>query len=324
MTMSHKFVFLPPVFPTVAQWTAALMEAVDKIDVVVCDSREAALVALPQARAAFGTLDPELLSCAAKLKWLACPVAGPSPSFYFPELTASKVTVTNVRGIYNDHISVHIMAFVLAFARNMHVYSRDQFRGEWHGNSEGGEAIYLPQATALIIGVGGIGAETARHCAYFGMHVIGTDPRVDTAPEGVSEIYPAEALDDHIARADFVIMTAPQTPRMERMMDMTRMRRMKKTAVLINIGRGANVVLDDLADALNEGVIGGAALDVFEEEPLQPGHRLWSAPNFMMTPHVAAAGGFLEDRRRGLLVDNCRRFFAGEELLNVVDKANWF
>ena len=119
-------------------------------------------------------------------------------------------------------------------------------------------------------------------------------------------------------------MTAPQTPQTERMMDLEQMRKMKSTGVLINIGRGANVVLDDLAQALEEGVIGGAALDVFEQEPLPPGHRLWGAPNFMMTPHVAAAGGFLEERRRNLLVDNCRRFFAGDELVNVVDKANWF
>ncbi len=315
--MSKRFVFLPPPFATVTEWKAALEDAVNGVDVTICDSREAALAALPQARAAYGTLDAELLKCAVNLQWLACPAAGPQPSFYFPDLVASDVTVTNVRGVYNDHISVHIMAFVLAFTRNLHVYLSDQFRGEWHGRSEQGEATYLPRATALIVGVGGIGAETARHCAYFGMHVIGTDPRV-------SEIYPPEALDDHIGRADFVIMTAPQTPQMERMMDLARMRKMKSTAVLINIGRGANVVLDDLAQALEEGIIGGAALDVFEQEPLPPGHRLWSAPNFMMTPHVAAAGGFLEERRRNLLVDNCRRFFAGDELVNVVDKANWF
>ena len=322
--MSDKFVFLPPVFETIAEWKSALEEAVNGIDVTVCDSRGAALAALPQARAAYGTLDPDLLRCAPNLEWLACPFAGPPPSFYFPELIASDVTVTNVRGVYNDHIAIHIMAFVLAFARNMQIYLRDQYRGEWHGHSEQGEALYLPRATALIIGVGGIGAETARHCAYFGMHVIGTDPRVGSPPEGVSELYPPEALDDHIARADFVIMTAPQTPQMERMMDMARMVKMKRTAMLINIGRGANVVLDDLAEALDKGIIGGAALDVFEEEPLPATHRLWNAPNFMMTPHVAAAGGFLEERRRNLLVDNGRRFFSGEQLLNVVDKANWF
>ena len=322
--MPKKFVFLPPPFPAVNEWKAMLEEAVDGIDVTVCESREQALTVLPDAHAAFGALDPELLGCAANLQWLACPFAGPKPSFYFPELVASDVTVTNARGVYEDHIAVHIMAFILAFARNLHVYLPNQLRGEWDSLGEQGPAIYLPRATALIVGVGSICAEAARHCAFYGMRVIGVDPRVSVTTEGMSAIYPAEALDDHIGDADFVIITAPQTPQTQRMMDMARMRKMRSTAILINIGRGASVVLDDLAQALEEGVIGGAALDVFEEEPLPATHPLWKAPNFLMTPHVAAAGGFLEERRRTLLADNCRRFFAGDELVNIVDKANWF
>lgn len=107
-------------------------------------------------------------------------------------------------------------------------------------------------------------------------------------------------------------------------MDAALLGRMKPTAVLINIGRGSNVKLDDLADALYNGTIGGAALDVFEVEPLPEGHRLWKAPNFLMTPHMAAAGPYLNERRQQLLLDNCRRFCAGQDLLNVVDKNNWF
>ena len=156
------------------------------------------------------------------------------------------------------------------------------------------------------------------------MHVIGIDPRVAEAPEGVDELYAPEALDEQLGRGDFVIMTAPQTPQMERLIDRQRLAHMKETGILINIGRGVNVVLEDLADALYEGSIGGAALDVFEIEPLPPGHRLWKAPNFLMTPHTAASGPHLEERRFELQVENCRRFARGEALANVVDKANWF
>lgn len=99
---------------------------------------------------------------------------------------------------------------------------------------------------------------------------------------------------------------------------------MKSTAVLVNIGRGSNVKLDALADALFDGTIGGAALDVFEIEPLPPDHRLWTAPNFLMTPHMAAAGPYLNERRQELIAENCRRLRDGEDLLNIVDKANWF
>ncbi len=319
--MKARFVFLPPPSQDLA---TSVRQAVPEIEVVTYATRAEALEALPTARGAFGTMDPELLTAASQLEWLACPAAGPDPSFYFPELIASPVTVTNVRGIYNDHISAHILAFVLAFARGMHHYFPAQFRGEWIGRGEASESIYLPESTALIIGVGGIGGTTAQHCSYFGMHVIGVDPRVPQAPEGVDELYRPEELDQQLDRADFVIMTAPQTPGTQRLIDEERLSKMKKTAVFINIGRGSNVVLDDLNQALRAGAIGGAALDVFETEPLPEDHPLWKAPNFLMTPHVAASGPYLAERRRDLLIENCRRLAQGRELINVVDKENWF
>ncbi len=322
--MSFKFVLLPPPGDFLHRMAARIEAAVPEANVVVCEDRARALEELADAPAAFGFMDPELLATAGGLKWLACPAAGPAPSFYFPELVASDVVVTNTRGIYSDHIGVHIMAFVLAFARHLHVYLPAQQRGEWRPGGEGGASIHLPEATAVIIGVGGIGSETARHCSHFGMRVIGIDPRVAEAPEGVDELYSPEALDEQLGRGDFVILTAPQTPRMERLIDRQRLACMKTSGILINIGRGANVVIEDLADALYEGKIGGAALDVFEIEPLPPGHRLWTAPNFLMTPHTAASGPYLEERRFELQVENCRRFARGEQLANVVDKANWF
>lgn len=323
--MSYKFVFLPPVNDRHHAWADGILAEVGDIDILFAESPDQARAALADARAAFGTLDAELLAAAPALEWLACPAAGPRPEFYFPELVASDVIVTNQRGIYNDHISAHIMAFVLAFSRGLQQYLPQQVAGIWRSGGEGAvTTTFLPEATALVIGVGGIGGETARHLSHFGMHVIGIDPRVPEPPAGVHELYRPDALDDHIGRADFVIMTAPQTPATEGLMDAGRLARMKNTAVLINIGRGVNVKLDDLADALYDGTIGGAALDVFEIEPLPEGHRLWQAPNFLMTPHMAAAGPHLDERRMHLLVENCRRLRDGEELMNIVDKKNWF
>lgn len=323
--MSYKFVFLPPVTDRHRDWAKSVATEVTGVNFVFAASREDAIAALADARAAYGTLDAELLAAAPRLQWLAAPAAGPRPGFYFPELVASDVIVTNQRGIFNDHISTHIMAFVLAFARGLQHLLPKQFAGVW---SKGGETavttMFLPETTALIIGVGGIGGETARHLQHFGIHVIGIDPRVPEPPAGVHELYRPDALLEHIGRADFVIMTAPQTPATEGLMDAALLARMKDTAILINIGRGVNVKLDDLADALFAGTIGGAALDVFEIEPLPEGHRLWQAPNFLMTPHMAAAGPYLDDRRQQLLVENCRRLRDGEELQNVVDKNNWF
>lgn len=99
---------------------------------------------------------------------------------------------------------------------------------------------------------------------------------------------------------------------------------MKSSAFFINIGRGATVVLDDLAEALEEGQLAGAGLDVFQTEPLPSDHPLWSIPGVLITPHVAGRGPYLEDRRTALFIENCQRFNQGRPLKNVVDKAHWF
>ncbi len=322
--MSYKFVFLPPNGERQTLWAQAIQTALPDVTVTVCADRDSALTELATARGAFGTLDAGLLAAAPKLEWLAAPAAGPRPDFYFRELVDSTVTVTNIRGIYNDHISTQIMSYVLAFARGLNKYIPLQLKGVWATGAQRAETIFLPEATAVVIGVGGIGAETARHLAHFGVHVIGVDPRVQFPPAGVHELIRPEKLEKHIGRGDFVIMTAPQTPSTQGLMNISLMRKMKQTSILINIGRGSNVVLDDLADALESGEIGGAALDVFEIEPLPTDHRLWKAPNFVLTPHMAGDGPYLDDRRRDLLIENCRRLRDHEELLNIVDKANWY
>jgi phosphoglycerate dehydrogenase-like enzyme len=99
---------------------------------------------------------------------------------------------------------------------------------------------------------------------------------------------------------------------------------MKPSAILVNIGRGMTVRRDDLNSALRAGTIGGAGLDVFEIEPLPPDHPLWTAPNVLLTPHVAGSGPYLDDRRLEIILDNARRFAQDQPLLNVVDKAHWF
>ena len=154
------------------------------------------------------------------------------------------------------------MAFVLAFARGLQVYIPQQMRREWKKPVEDRGVVHLPEATALIVGVGGIGAETARLAAAFGMTVLATDARRTEAPPGVAELHRPEALDTLLPRADFVILTVPHTPATEGFMHRARFQRMKRSAFFINIGRGMTTKLDDLVAALNAGEIAGAALDV--------------------------------------------------------------
>ena len=317
--MGFKLVICPPNYQE--HWPERLRQEIPDIDVHLCPTVGEAMEVIGDADAAFGDIVPELLERAGSLRWIACPQAGPTAGYYHEALIDSEVVVTNTREIYNDHISAHIMALLLGFARGLQVYIPQQVEGVWR---QGYETVYLPEATVAVVGVGGIGGETARLCSEFGMTVLGVDPRLPEPPQGVSELYRPEELLQVLPRADFVAVTVPETPETQGMFTMTQFQAMKKSAFFINIGRGATVVLDDLVEALRTGEIAGAGLDVFQVEPLPADHPLWSTPGVLITPHVAGDGPYLEDRRTELFVDNCKRFNDGQPLRNVVDKANWF
>ena len=319
--MAFKMVLVPP--NTQADWPQKIRALVPECEVQLFDSAAAAMQAIEDADAAYGNIVPELFRRARRLRWIQAPAAAPPAGYYHPELIASAVIVTNQREIYNDHIGAHIMAFVLAFARGLQHYIPAQLQRQWRPQGVV-PTLYLPEATALIIGVGGIGSEAARLCAAFGMTVLGVDPRRADAPPSVKELRHPESLHEMLPQADFVIMTVPHTPETQGMIGTRELRLMKKTAYLINIGRGACVILDDVVAALQAGDIAGVGLDVFQVEPLPSDHPLWTMPGVLLTPHVAGVGPYLQERRTELLLENCRRFAAGQPLLNVVDKSRWF
>ena len=319
--MGFKMVIVPP--NTQPDWPDKIRAVVPDCEVSMFESADAAMSAIQDADAAYGNIVPELFRRAKRLRWIQAPAAAPPVGYYHQALIDSDVLVTNQREIYNDHIGTHIMAFVLAFARGLHRYLPQQLNRQWQ--KYGVETMrHLPEATALIIGVGGIGSEAARFCAAFGMTVLGIDARRASAPPGVKEILRPDSLYDQLPQADFVIMTVPETPQTHGLISARAFKLMKSTAYLINIGRGGCVVLDDLVDALRHGEIAGAGLDVYQLEPLPAEHPLWTMPGVLMTPHVAGVGPYLPERRTEILLENCRRFHAGESLLNVVDKTNWF
>jgi phosphoglycerate dehydrogenase-like enzyme len=322
--MPTTLLMLPPQTATTRAWASRLKTALPEMQIVVAESADEAARAVGEADAAFGTMPEKLLGEARKLRWLQAPQAAPPAGYYYPALIAHPVVVTNFREIYNDHIGAHIMAFVLAFARGFQHYFPRQVKREWRREPDDTGVIHLPDATALIVGVGGIGSEAARLAAAFGMHVMGVDARRREAPPGVVKLDGPDALDTLLPLADFVILTVPHTPATEGFMNRGRFQRMKRTAFFINIGRGMTTRLDDLVAALRAGEIAGAGLDVFEQEPLPADHPLWTMPGVLITPHTAGHGPFLDDRRLEVLLDNCRRFLGGESLRNVVDKANWF
>jgi phosphoglycerate dehydrogenase-like enzyme len=324
MTNAFTFLMLPPQTALTRQWAKRLADSVPGMQLIVAEDTAAAAAAIVTADASFGTLPADLLSKAGRLRWLQAPQAAPPAGYYYPELVAHGLTVTNFREIYNDHISAHILAFVLAFARGLHVYIPQQLRREWKKPPEDQGVVPLPGATALIVGLGGIGAETARLLAAFGMRVLSVDARRTDKPEYVSDLQRPEALDGLLPLADFVILTVPHTPATEGFFNRSKFRLMKPSAFFINIGRGMTTKLDDLVAALHAGEIGGAALDVYEQEPLPAEHPLWGMANVLMTPHMAGYGPHLNERRFQIIEDNCRAFAEGRPLRNVVDKRSWF
>ncbi len=321
-----KFVFLPTARHMQPDWLPRMREALPQYDVTLAETEAEARREIVDADAAYGWVSPDLLPLASKLRWLQNPDSGPFTGYFYQELIDHPVIVCNPRGIYSDHITQHIMMFVLGLSRGLPYFSEAQRRRDWDPDTGKNAHIDLANATALINGVGGVGHETAKACSAFGMRVIGVDPRWEFEEEvPFVEKHQPEDLDDLLPRADFVITTTPHTPNTEGMWNRKRFRLMKKTAYFINTGRGMTTKLDDLTTAIEDGEIAGCGLDVYEIEPLPPDHKLWQLPNVILTPHVAVmnADNVLE-RRFQIILDNARRFAASEPLRNVVDKAAWY
>ncbi len=317
--MGFKLVICPPTAHK--DWPERIRKEIPDCEVVFCDSIEEAMGPIEDADAAFGDIVPELFNRAKKLRWIQAHYAGLGPAYFHGDLVKSDVVVTNMRGIYNDHLTNHIFSFILSFARGLPDYFRLQQKSQWGPTTD---VVHLGDATLGIIGVGGIGSETARIGKAFGMKVLGVDPRREDRPEGCDELWKPDRLEDLLSQSDFVVMTCPETPDTLGMMNARCFEVMKPTAYFINISRAPNVVADDLLEALKSGQIAGAALDVTEPEPLPEDHELWGLPNVLITPHMGAEGPYLTDRRNEVFLENCRRFNDGEPLSNIVDKANWF
>ncbi len=314
----------PPQSSELQTWTERIHNELPEYTIVLPKSDEEVKTHLPDTDAVYGWVSPQQLPLAKNLRWLQSPAAGPSPGFYYPALIEHPVIVCNPRGIYNDHIAQHIMMFVLALARGLPYYMDVQREGIWDNNARKSGYIDLLQATALIVGVGGIGHETARLCAEFGMKVHGVDARWEYVVHYVEKHEPTQ-LDSLLPLADFVIVTTPHTPETEGMWDKNRFVMMKETAYFINIGRGKTTKLADLVEALEQGTIAGCGLDVFEVEPLPAESPLWKMPNVLITPHIAVKDAEnISERHFDVFLENARRFAKGTPLLNVVNKTMWY
>lgn len=263
----------------------------------------------------------EILEAGPALRWVHTGTAGVG-SWLTPAMLERDVVFTNSAGVFGPPIAETVLAFILHFARGLHIALPNQRIGAWDKQVFDGEEAPLREvagSTVGVIGLGGIGREVAARCRALGAHVIGLR-RTARDLEGIEVVHGEEGLARLLGEADFVVVTAPETPTTVGLVDRKAMALMKPAAVLINVGRGRIVDEVALVDALEEGRLGGAALDVFTSEPLPGDHPLWSAPNTVITPHMSAYSERFWGRQLALILDNLERYLAGRPLVNVVDR----
>jgi len=284
-----------------------------------------ALAALAGAEIYFGFgITRPLFAAARHLKWVHSAAAGVT-NVLFDEMRASDVILTNSAGIHAVPMAEYVVAALLHFWRGLDITIESQRSATWLRSEfmradtpirEAGES------TVLIVGTGGIGSAAAIRLEALGATCIGLRRRVsEPAPPGFKYVTSLDEIDALLPSCDAVVLAAPFTPATRGLMNARRLDRLPPHAVVVNVARGALLDEAALAERLSAGKLRGAALDVFQSEPLAPDSPLWPLRRALVTPHISAvtARRFWE-REAALFHDNWRRYVSGAPLTNVVNK----
>jgi len=321
-------VILVAIFSQVEAWTIT-DESVDRLraslphaDVIHARTDDEMRAGIVDADAAFSwRITGDALGHATRLRWIQSPAAGLG-MLLSDRLRRSDILLTNSRGINAQPVAEHAIALAFALARRIHTAVARQGSATWAQNelTEPAPRV-LRGATMGVIGLGAIGAEVSRIANGIGMRVLGLRRRPGLPPPaGVDEVLGPREFGRLLHESDVVVIAAPETRETTGLLGARELASMKPGALLVNVGRGALVDESALADALTHGTLGGAALDVFTDEPLPASSPLWSRPNVLVTPHVAGIRADYWPVAVDMFVDNVRRFEAGQPLANLVDK----
>ena len=256
---------------------------------------------------------------AGSLEWIHVAAAGVD-KLLFQDLRDSGVVVTNARGIFDRPIAEFVLAGMLAFAKDLPGLLSLQRERTWQHR----ETERLESGRALIVGTGAIGREIARVLKALGLQVAGAGRTARSDDVDFGDVYASSELAAVVGDFDWVVMVAPLTEETMHLVDAAVLQAMKPTARLVNVGRGACVDTDALVAALQSGAIAGAALDVFETEPLPADHALWAMDNVIISPHLSGdARGWLP-QLAGQFADNFDRYIRQQPLENMIDKTLGF
>jgi phosphoglycerate dehydrogenase-like enzyme len=278
------------------------------------------LAAIADADAAIGTCEPKFIQAATHLQWIQWMAAGVEYCVNQPLIQQRQPLVTNLQRAAASSMAEHVVGLMLMLSRHLDYYYRLQQQHHWPRDSDQAPQIVdLKDQTILVVGLGGIGTEVAKRAAAFGMRVLATRASDAGAPDYVSYVGRPEELSKLAAEADFIVNCTPLTPQTQGIFNGSLFRLMKPTAYFLNVGRGGSVVAADLIAALKSKRIAGAALDVTDPEPLPASSELWRLPNVLITPHVSGESELTVKLRTAVLMENLRRFVAGDPMVSVVD-----
>ena len=258
-----------------------------------------------------------LAARAPRLRWLQS-LPGGIDQWLVPDYP-ERAVLTCARGSHRLSMPEHILAGLFLIAKSLGPIVLDQRERRWTRRVN----PTLAGRTLGILGLGAIGTELARKAAALEMHVIGTKRDGGAVPH-VERVYRPPETDAVLGEADYVVLLLPSTAETRGVIDARSLKRMKRTAYLLNFGRGDLIVEDDLAAAVRTGVIAGAVLDVFVKEPLPAESPLWTTDGITIFPHVGGLHPDRDDTVAALWIDNLRRFAEGQPLREVVDRARGY
>ena len=291
---------------------------------VVRIANDAVVEELPDTEIVFTfSLSPEQLGIARNLRWIHSPAAAVH-QFLFSEFVNGDVILTNAREVHGAVVAEQVIAMIFAMAKRIPQATRFQQQRIWGQENiwelDGGPRE-IAGATLGLVGLGSIGRNVARHAAGLGMRVIAVRQHVDgPKPESVHEVLPTSRINEMLSAADYVVLAAPVTPATQHMIGREQLAKMKSDAFLINVGRGSLIDEPALIETLRKRKIGGAALDVFDQEPLPAESPFWDLDNLLIMPHTAGMTAKLWERHYTLFSENLRRYLSGQPLLGLVDK----
>jgi phosphoglycerate dehydrogenase-like enzyme len=268
---------------------------------------------------ALGVCSAEVLAKAKQLQWIQWLAAGVERCVQQPLVRERHILLTNLQRTMGPSMAEHVMGMMLVLSRHLDYFLREQQQAHWAKEGSRPQLADLEGKTVLVVGLGGIGTEVARRAHAFGMRVIATRASGRNGPDYVSYVGLPDELLKLAREADFVVNCAPITPQTTGIFNKQFFAALKPGAYFVSVGRGRSTVTADLIAALNSGALAGAGLDVVDPEPLPADSPLWHLSNLIITPHVSADTPFAEEQRSAVIVENLRRYAAGEPMLSVVD-----